>query len=107
MATQNTQDLERDQAIGAKALELKKKHGEITVIKVLDKVAYFKQANRQTVGYAMTLMSSSMDAAYESILNNCYLEGDREIIDEDKYFLIAMPEANKLIASGTAEVLKF
>lgn len=95
--------------VEARKAELEKQRKEsVLAIHVAEdqKVAYFRKPNRREVSYAMTLLANDPLAAYEAVLNSCYLEGDRELLDNDEYFIGIAPLANSLISTKTAEVLK-
>jgi hypothetical protein len=95
--------------VAAKKAELEKQRKEKVVaihIEADKKVAYFRKPNRREVSYAMTLLQNDPLAAYEAVLQTCYLEGDRELLDDDEYFIGIAPLANSLISTKTAEVLK-
>lgn len=93
-----------DEAVKA----LKDKHGDIFLITVEDKSAVFRKPNRQELSYAMVASHQGNDAVSmcESIANSCYVEGDREIIDNDDYFLGAMPVLTEMIDIKQGEIKK-
>jgi len=85
----------------------KKEHGDnIQCLVVGDKKAWFKRPDRPTVSYALTLMGTDPLGAYGAILGDSFLGGDRQILDDDKYFYVASPFANKLLGEMTAELVK-
>lgn len=85
--------------------ELKIQHGEIFMISVEDKAAIFKAPNRKTLSYANNAKQDIVKFN-ETILNACYVEGDRELLDNDKYFLAAGAKAIELIEIKEAEIVK-
>jgi len=84
----------------------KQKKEKVVAIIVEDKVAYFRKPRRSEISYAMTLLDKDPLGAYTAILNATYIEGDREILDDDDYFVSAAPLANQLISQRSAEILK-
>jgi len=93
--------------VNARLQVLEKEHGKgVSAIIVDDKVAYFKKPKRAQLSYALTLMTTDMLAAYESVLNSTFIEGDRDIIDEDDYFIAAGPQVNHMLGSRSAELVK-
>lgn len=88
--------------------ELKAKHGKVYLIKVEDKQAVFRQPTRQDLSYATTASSQGKDPykMADTILKNTYLEGDREIVENDEYFFGAMPVAMQMIEIKQGELKK-
>ena len=107
-AAETSKEKDQDKAaVIAKLMALEKTHGKgVTAIVVEDKVAFFKKPSRPQLSYALTLMGSDILAAYESVLNGTFIEGDRCIIDEDEYFMAAGPQVNSMIGSKSAELVK-
>lgn len=91
-----------------KIKELKSVHGDVYVIIVGDKQAVFRGLNRNDLSYATMASSQGKDTIKfaECILKNTYLEGDREIIDDDAYFLNAMQVANLFIQEKQTAIKK-
>lgn len=65
----------------------KKKYGEIYVYEVDGKTCYLKAADRKTISAAAVVGNGDMMKYNEIILKNCWLGGDEEIMEEDRYFL--------------------
>ena len=88
--------------------ELKEKHGSVYLIKVDDKQAVFKKPSRQDLSYATAVSSQGKDAVKlaETILRSTFVEGDKEILDNDEYFFGAMPVAMEMFETTQGEIKK-
>ena len=86
----------------------KKKHGEIVSYTVEDKVAYFRKPTRQELSYAMVASNQMKDLIKysETLMNSCFIGGDREILDKDDYFIGAMTIIEALAEAKTGEIKK-
>lgn len=89
--------------------ELKEKHGSVYLIKVDDKQAVFKKPNRQDLSYATAVSSQGKDAVKlaETILRSTFVEGDKEILDNDEYFFGAMPVAMEMFETKQGEIKSY
>lgn len=68
--------------------ELRAKHPNLSVYRTSDgKTAYFKSPTRQILGYASSVSNGDNIAYKQIIAENCFVAGDREILEQDKYFL--------------------
>lgn len=85
---------------------LKKEHGPLTVMACGDKMALFKNPSRKVIGVASSYLATNLVKYTEEIANNCFVEGDRELIDEDEYFLSILPELQSLGERKSVEVAK-
>ena len=81
-------------------------HGKLKAIMVEDKIALFKKPTRQIIGAASALSTSDPMKYLEMLAENCFVAGDRELLDDDDYFMAIMPKLNELIETKTAELLK-
>ena len=86
----------------------KKKHGDVVSYTVDDKVGYFRKPTRQEISYASVASSQGKDAIKysETLMNSCWLGGDREILDKDEYFIGAMGVIEALTEVKVGEVKK-
>lgn len=86
----------------------KKKHGDIVLYTVEDKAGYFRKPTRQELSYASVASNQGKDVVKytETIMNSCWLGGDREILDKDEYFIGAMSVIEALAEVKTGEVKK-
>lgn len=88
-----------------KIQEVKAKFGDAFLIKVEDKAALFRSVDRKTLGYAQAA-KENMLKFNETILNSCFIEGDKEILEVDKYFFGACQQAIGLVEVGISELEK-
>lgn len=86
--------------------EWKKKYGEISVLRVEDKVAYLKTPNRKTLSYATSVASKDPLKFNEILLDNCWIDGDEEIKTNDALFLSASSKLADLIEIKEATLEK-
>ncbi len=67
---------------------LKAKYGDVFAYRTEDgKVAYFKRPDRRILSYASSTSGGDNIKYKEAIATNCFVDGDREILQVDKYFL--------------------
>lgn len=87
---------------------LKAQYGTVYLITVDDKAAVFKKPSRNDLSYATAASSQGKDAVKlaETILRNTFVEGDRDIIDNDEYFFGAMPIAMEMFEIKQGEIKK-
>ena len=84
----------------------KKEHKDLFSIQVEGHVGYFKKPGRQVIAVASTRVKDNPLGYVETILENTFVGGSREIIENDDYFLAAMTTAEKLIEIKTADLVK-
>lgn len=86
----------------------KKQHGDVVSYTVEDKVGYFRKPTRQEISYASVASNQMKDVIKysETLMNACWLGGDREILDKDEYFIGAMGVIEALAEVKTGEVKK-
>lgn len=86
----------------------KKEHGEVFVYEVDGMAAYFRKPTRKELSYASIGSNQMKDSIKysELLMNSCFLGGDREIIDNDAYFLGAAPVIEALSEAKVGEVKK-
>lgn len=91
-----------------KLAELKAKHGNVYLITVEDKAAVFRKPSRQDISFATAASSQGKDAIAftESIMRNTFLDGDRELLDNDDYFMAAMTVVDEMVETKQAELKK-
>ena len=67
----------------------KKQHGDVVLYTVDDKEGYFRKPTRQELSYASVASNQMKDVIKysETLMNACWLGGDREILDKDEYFI--------------------
>lgn len=86
----------------------KKQYGDIIQYTVEDKVAYFHKPTRQELSYASIASNQGKDPIKysETLMNSCFVGGDREILEKDEYFIGAMSVIEALAEVKTGEVKK-
>ena len=84
--------------------ELKKQHKHVFRITVVDKSAVFRMPSRAE----LSQLSNIKDPMKynESFMETCFLQGDRELIDDDAYFFSAQGELSKILNSKVAVLEK-
>ena len=79
------------------------------IITVDDKSCKLRKLDRHTLGVVMSLAGQDPPEtlkAGETILRTCWLEGDKEILDVDEYFMAACMGTFKMVEIKTADVKK-
>ena len=84
----------------------KKQHGDIFEITSGDKTAYIRKPNRTELSYAMTMAQTNPLALGEEILRQCWLDGDKEIQDDDSHFLGVAQQIEQIITIVDSEIKK-
>lgn len=86
----------------------KKKNGTVYEIKVEDKKAVLRKPTRQDLSYATAGSSQGKDGMKfsELLMKQCWIDGDREILEDDEYFLSALPKLESLTELKQAEIKK-
>jgi len=85
---------------------LKAKHGELHLIKFEDKAAILKTPSRKIISYASAAATKDPMAFNETILKSCFVAGDKEVLEDDKYFMGASAQVANLIEIKTATLEK-
>ena len=94
--------------------QLSNKHKGIWYLPVLDEedehiemLALMKPIDRHILSYASTkIEGEGLYAFLEACMNECFIEGDRDIIDDDTYFIPAANSFNKILEGKKASLLK-
>lgn len=84
----------------------KKEHGGVNVIEVEDKRCYLKPLTRPIVSLATAAAATDTFAFSETVLANCWLDGDEEIKTEDAYFYGANRIISELVEVKKASLKK-
>lgn len=86
----------------------KNQYGDVIQYTVEDKVAYFRKPTRQEISYASVASNQMKDVIKysETLMNSCFVGGDREILEKDEYFIGAMAVIEALAEVKTGEVKK-
>ena len=94
------------QATEAEIAQWKKDFKDVFSITVEDHIGYFKKPDRKAIAYASTLLKQSPIDYIESILENTWIGGSKELLTNDDYFLATMGVAEQLIETKTGELVK-
>ena len=86
--------------------QLKAKHGEIFKISVDGKSCLLRKPNRKELGYASVAGKEDPLMFNELILKSCWLDGDKEIMENDDLFLSVGQKIGELISVKEAELEK-
>lgn len=70
------------------------------------KVGYLRTPTRQEISYATTFLPHDQIGYADAILQNCWLEGDQELKEEDKYFLSLVAQIDSIIEVEHVEIKK-
>jgi len=73
----------------------------------IEKMALMKPIDRNILSYASTkITDEGLYAFLEAAMRECFIEGDREILDDDEYFIPAANSFNKILEGKKASLLK-
>jgi hypothetical protein len=73
----------------------------------IEALGILKPINRHILSYATTkIEDEGLYAFLEAAMNECWIDGDKKIIEDDEYFLPAANKFNKIIESKKATLLK-
>lgn len=90
--------------------EWKEKYGDTRVVEVVvdGKKAIMHKPSRTDLSYAIAGSSQGADTVkfVELLMRQCWIDGDREILEDDDYFLAAMPVVQRLAEVKEAEIKK-
>lgn len=86
--------------------EWKHKHGEVFRVVVEDKACYLRKPDRKMLSFAASAGKTDPMRMSETLLKNCWLDGDMEIQTDDAYFLGASSKLDQLITIKEAELEK-
>ncbi len=88
----------------------KKKYGDDKIFEIVvdDKKAILHKPTRKDLSFAMAGSSQAKDSIKfaEILLNQCWIDGDKEIKEEDDYFFGAVPKLEVLSETKEAEIKK-
>ena len=88
----------------------KKKFGDGNVFEVAveDKKVILHKPSRRDLSYAMAGSNQAKDSVKfsELLLNQCWIDGDAEIKENDDYFLAVVPVLGALSETKEAEIKK-
>lgn len=84
----------------------KKEYGDIFCIQVEDKKCFLHKPTRQILDAANAMSAKRNSAFNETLLKNCWIAGDKDIISEDDYFFGASSQLDQIIQFKNAELKK-
>lgn len=78
--------------------EFKKIYGrKLPVIKVEDKIAIFRPIGAEEIGtFSMMMVSEGINEASRYLMQELWLDGDTEILDDEEFFMSAMLQIQKV-----------
>ncbi len=82
--------------------------GKVFEVAVEDKKVILHKPSRRDLSYAMAGSNQAKDSVKfsEILLNQCWIEGDEEIKENDDYFLAVVPVLGALAETKEAEIKK-
>lgn len=86
--------------------EAKKQFGQVFLLEVDDKKCYIHKPTRQVIDLAVQSAAKRSSMFDETILRNCWLAGDKDIVDIDEYFYAVSKQLDEVIKFKTAELKK-
>lgn len=73
----------------------------------IEKMALMKPIDRNILSYASTkITDEGLYAFLEAAMRECFIDGDKEILDDDEYFIPAANSFNKILEGKKAALLK-
>lgn len=108
--TKRLADQEKEEEQEAKAMKQKYAKQAINgvfCLRVGDAKCWLKNMDRKLIAMVATTAGSDPIEAAELILENCWLEGDERIKDEDEYFLEAISLLQQLRTSKVGAIKKY
>ncbi len=86
--------------------ELKKEYGDVFCIEVEDKKCFIHKPTRQILDLANASSAKKSSMFNETILKNCWLAGDKDVVFDDNYFMAAGSILGEVVVFKTAELKK-
>lgn len=86
--------------------ELKAEHGDIFLMTVEDKAAIFKKPSRKALSRSYTVAKTDPFKSNEVLLVDCFVDGDRELLEVDAYFLGAQNQLPKIMEAKESSLEK-
>lgn len=83
-----------------------KRSGDVHRFTIDGKIGYFKSPDRKILSFATASGSSDPLKFNDALIKNCWLGGDRSIIDDDRYFLTLNQKIGDLITIYESEMVK-
>ncbi len=86
--------------------EAKKEYEHIFMLTVDDKKCYIHKPTRMVIDLAVQSAAKRSSMFDETILKNCWLAGDKEIVEVDEYFYAVSKQLDEVVKFKTAELKK-
>jgi hypothetical protein len=86
--------------------QAKKAFGDVFHLQVDDKQCFIHKPTRQVIDLAVQSAAKRSSMFDETILRNCWLAGDKDIVDVDEYFYAVSKQLDEVIKFKTAELKK-
>lgn len=99
-------DTKQEMTVEQKIEEWKKKYGDVFKVEVDGHVAYLKKPSRKALGAAAVIGKSDIIKYNEVLLNNCWIEGDEVIKEDDSLFLGVSAQLAELVEIKEATLKK-
>lgn len=84
----------------------KKKYGSVYEISVEGRKGYFRSPDRNILGYALSQNSKNPIVYNEVLAKNCWIDGDRMLLEDDTLFLSISGKLADLIEIKEAALKK-
>ncbi|MCF8218704.1 MAG: hypothetical protein K9J21_06950 [Bacteroidales bacterium] len=84
----------------------KQTHGGVYLITTEQKKGYLRKPNRKDLSLASEIGEKDPMKFNEVILKNCWLAGDKEIMEDDRYFLAVSGQLDEIIETAEVEIKK-
>lgn len=85
---------------------VKKEFGDLFLITVEDKKCYLHKPSRAVLDLAVQSAAKRSSMFDETIMRNCWLAGNKEILEVDEYFYAASKQIDEVIKFKTSELKK-
>lgn len=84
----------------------KQQYGDCFQLTVEDKVCFIHKPTRQIIDLAHASSAKRTSMFEETILRNCWLAGDKDMVENDDYFYAVGNQLNEIIKFKSAELKK-
>lgn len=84
----------------------KQQFGDLFQLTVEDKTCFIHKPTRQIIDLAISSSAKRSSLFEETILRNCWLAGDKEIVENDEYFFAVSKQLDEVIKFKSAELKK-
>ena len=84
----------------------KQQFGDIFQLTVENKTCFIHKPTRQIIDLAISSSAKRSSLFEETILRNCWLAGNKEMIEDDEYFFAVGKQLDEIIKFKSAELKK-